>query len=74
MKFAEKVKYFKKGEQRAEKMLDHLGIDQLEHDTIEYKSNLIKYFFIDRNLFYLSIGFISRANEIINNFHSKSGD
>lgn len=55
-------------------MLDHLGIDQLEHDTIEYKSNLIKYFFIDRNLFYLSIGFISRANEIINNFHSKSGD
>ena len=46
MKFAEKVKYFKKGEQRAEKMLDHFGIDQLEHDTIEYKSNLIKYFFL----------------------------
>lgn len=37
MKFAEKVKYFKKGEQRTETMFHHFGIDQLEHDIIEYK-------------------------------------
>lgn len=69
MKFAEKVKHFKLGEERAELLLSKFGIDQLENDVIEYKRELIKYFFINKELFYVSIGYISRANEFIKDYY-----
>jgi len=69
MKFAEKVKNFKLGEERAELLLSKFGIDSLEYGVTEYKRELVKYFFINKDLFYVSIGFISRANEFITDYY-----
>lgn len=44
MKFAEKVKFFKLGEERAELLLSKFGVDSLEFGVTEYKRELIKYF------------------------------
>lgn len=69
MKFVEKVKYFKMGEERAEFLLSKFGIDSLEYGVTEYKGELVKYFFINKELFYVSIGFINRANEVIKDYY-----
>lgn len=69
MKFAEKVKRFKLGEERAELLLSKFGVDSLEFGVTEYKRELIKYFLINKEMFYISIGFISRANEYINDYY-----
>lgn len=69
MKFAEKVKCFKLGEERAELLLSKFGVDSLEFGVTEYKRELIKYFLINKEMFYISIGFISRANEYINDYY-----
>nr|DAK04645.1 MAG TPA: hypothetical protein [Caudoviricetes sp.] len=69
MKFAEKVKFFKLGEERAELLLSKFGVDSLEFGVTEYKRELIKYFLINKEIFYISIGFISRANEYINDYY-----
>lgn len=74
MKFAEKVKHFKLGEERAELLLSKFGIDLLEYGVTEYKGQLVKYFFINKELFYVSIGFISRANEFINDYYRLLGN
>lgn len=69
MKFAEKVKHFKLGEERAELLFSKFGIDSIEYGVTEYKRELVKYFFINKDLFYVSIGFISRANEFIKDYY-----